>query len=207
LATFNQYLITSRQAHRHRWVTRRRALYVCLFVLFYSIGSNISQPIFYTHITNSANVTSCSSSSLIYSTYYPYFSLVTYSIIPVFVLSVFSVLTWRNVRSNVVRQRATLQQSVTRMLLAQIIVVLCTTVANLGNQMYFLNTSSVSKSAFRIAQETVASTVFTVFGFSTFCMSFYIYVMTSKAFRGNIRLLFRRREHRIGTDFPMPALT
>jgi hypothetical protein len=48
-------------------------------------------------------------------------AMIVYCLISISVLCVFSLLTWKNVQANLTRQR-TLQQSVTRMLFAQIVV-------------------------------------------------------------------------------------
>jgi hypothetical protein len=199
LASIKQYLFTSRRIRCHQWITRRRAVLASFFVLMIWAGLLSPAMIFYTNFINSANITVCNIINPIFAEYYAYISIVIYSLIPIFVLSIFSLLTWKNIRSNLIR-RQNLEQSLTRILLAQIVCVLLTTVPNAINQFYFFYTRTIPKSSLRLAQESVVSSVFTLLGFSTHSCSFYTYMFTSKAFRENIRSLFVLRQHRIEPD-------
>jgi hypothetical protein len=86
-----------------------------------------------------------------------------YSLTPIFILWIFSVLTWCNVRNNLRRHRG-LEQLLTRILFAQMVMVLLTSIPNFVNQMYFFYTRTISKNSLQLAQESVASSVFTLFG-------------------------------------------
>jgi hypothetical protein len=195
-AAINQYLVTSRKIRLHQLITRRRAVFISFFAIIFWTGVSSPALVFYTHVVNSINVTTCMVMDPTFAAYLAYFSIVVYSLIPMIVLSIFSLLTWYNVRSNLIRRRP-LEQSLTRLLLAQIVMVLLTSTANLVNQMYFFYTRTVSKDSLRLAQESVASSVLTLFGFSTHSISFYTYLFTSKAFRQNIRPIFVHRRNQV----------
>ena len=203
-AAINQYLVTSRQIRRHQWITRSRAGLISISIFLFWIGPLCPGFIFYTTVTNSANVTLCTILNPIFAESNAYTSIIVYSVIPIVFLSIFSFLTWRNVRNSFIRRRL-LEQTVTRLLLAQIIMVLFTTVPNLFNQLYFLYTRTIPKDPVRIAQESIVSSVFTLFVYSTYSCSFYVYVFTSKTFRETVRTSCFRRggRRRIRPDPPL----
>lgn len=195
LAAINQYLVTSRTIRLHQIITRRRAIYMSSFVAI--LWTVILSPmlVFYTHGTNSANATTCNIVNPIFAVYDAHLSILLYSLVPIVTLSIFSLLTWRNIRRNLLRRR-TLEQSLTRMLLAQIVMVLLTTIPSAVNQMYFFYTRTVPKDPLRLAQESILSSAYIVLSFLTHSMSFYTYLLTSKVFRRNIRsLLTAKRNH------------
>jgi hypothetical protein len=201
LAAINQYLITSRQVRYHYWITRRRAIYISSIVLLILIVPLSPGVVFYTHVVNSANMTVCSSAMTpIFAVYFTYISIVLYSLIPIILLSIFSLLTWFNVRNNNVLRRQGMKQALTRILLLQIIMVLLTTILNVINQIYFFYTQTIHKDSLRLAGESLVSSIFTIIGYSTHSISFYIYFSASKVFRKNIRLLFIKQQRRIQPD-------
>ena len=200
-AAINQYLLTSRSVRLRQLMTRRRAALTSLIVLGYETGLSIPSTLFYTHFTSSANITTCTSKDPTFAVYTAHLAIVTYSLIPIIVLSICSILTWRNLRSNLVRQRD-LEQSLARMLLAQIVMILLTSIANVINQMYFFYTRTVPKTSLRLAQESVASSIFTLFGFSAHSISFYVYALASKAFRQNIRSFIDLKRRRVHPGIP-----
>ena len=187
-AAINQYLVTSRRIRYHQWITRPRAYLISISIFLFWIGPLCPGFIFYTTATNSANVTLCTILDPIFAESNAYTSIIVYSVIPIVFLSIFSFLTWRNVRNGIIRRRL-LEQTVTRLLLAQIIMVLFTTVPNLFNQLYFLYTRTVPKDPVRLAQESIVSSLFTLFVYSTYSCSFYVYIFTSKSFRETVRTI------------------
>lgn len=195
-ATINQYLILSRIIQYHQLITRRRAIFISIFILLFWIGPLSSSIVFYIQVVNSANMTVCVAINPIFAVYYAYISIIIYSLVPIFVLSIFSLLIWHKFQSNII-QRRSLGQSLTRMLLAQIIIVLLTTIPNVITQIYFFYTRTTLKSSLRLAQESVVSSIFALLGSSTFSFSFYIYILTSKVYRQKIQSLFFQRQHRI----------
>ncbi|CAF1246101.1 unnamed protein product [Adineta ricciae] len=202
LAGLSQYLLTSRIVRLRHLITRKLTLLVAFsMILFFGL---LFSPVlfFYTHTTNSANVTICTTTNADFTAYN---GLIVYSSIPVIVLVVSSVLTWHNARSRLV-QGGNLQQNLARMLIIQFIVVLLTTVPNLFNQIYALSTRTVPKNAIRQAQENLLSSILGVLSFSTFGASFYIYIFASKAFRNNIRSLFHIHNRRVQPENEMARL-
>ncbi|UJR06714.1 hypothetical protein I4U23_011001 [Adineta vaga] len=201
LAAINQYLLTSRHIRCHHWITRRRAFIMCLFVIIYSLGLFSSNCVYYTHTQNSINMTQCDIPNIIAATYNIYNGLVTYSLLSIFVLSIFSFLTWQNIRNKIVR-RSQIEKALTRLLLAQIIVVLLTSLGFVIQRMYTLYTRDLPKNALQIAQENIASSVFAIIGYIIHTFSFPTYFLNSKMFRNNILSSILKRNHRIEPTIP-----
>ncbi|CAF1358679.1 unnamed protein product [Adineta steineri] len=196
LAAINQYLLTSRTVQYRDLITRRRAVFITIFILIFSFGLIGPALIFYTHVENSANMTLCSIANPVFVEYYTYLAIIIYTLIPVPLLTIFSLLTWYNIRHNLLQNR-NLEQSLTRLLFAQIIMVLLTTVPNIVGQTYFFYTRTMSKSLLRQAQESVLSSILNIFTFSTFSLPFYTYTVVSKPFRRNIKALFAFKQNRV----------
>ncbi|UJR06743.1 hypothetical protein I4U23_011032 [Adineta vaga] len=202
VAALNQYLFTSPIVRLRHLITRKLAILVVFSMLLLVDLMFIPLFIFYTHITNSANVTICTTTNINFTAYT---GLIIYSSIPVIVLTISSVLTWHNVR-NGLGQRGDLYQNLARMLISQVIIVLLTTIPNLFNQIYTLSTRTVSKSVIRQAQENLLSSILGLFSFSTFGASFYTYIFASRSFRNNIKGLFSVRNRRIQPAIEMAQL-
>ncbi|UJR06966.1 hypothetical protein I4U23_011254 [Adineta vaga] len=199
LAVMNQYLVTSRTVQYRELITRRRAVFIIIFIIIICIGFISPSLIFYTLVENSGNVTLCYVINPIFAEYYTYLAIIIYTLIPIPLLVIFSALTWYNVRHNLLQNR-NLEQSITRLLFAQIIMVLLTALPNLVGQTYFFYTRTISKSLLRHAQENVLSSILNLFTFSTFSLPFYTYIVVSKPFRRNIKSLFSFNQHRVYSD-------
>lgn len=185
LAIINQYLLTSRYIRYHQLITRRRSYFICFIILFYSIALLVPNFVYYKHVINSSNKTTCDISNPIAASYNAYIGIVVYCFIPIFVLSIFALLTYLNVRKLLVRQQQ-FEKTITRLLISQIIMVLFTTVPFVISRMYFLYTKTIWKSSLQLAQENVASSVTVLLTTSTHWMSFYVYLFASKTFRQNL---------------------
>ncbi|CAF1529298.1 unnamed protein product [Adineta ricciae] len=196
LAAANQYLLTSRHIRHHQWINRRRALLMCLVVTIYSLGSISPNLVYYTHIKNSINQTQCDITNTIAATYNTYNGLIIYSLLPIIVLSTFSLLTWWNIRHKMIRQ-ASIEQSLTRLVFAQITMVLLASIGFVIRRIYLLYTKDFAKNTYQIAQENVANSAFTLIGFIIHSFSFLTYLISSKPFRQNISSLLFTKKHRI----------
>mgnify|MGYP001025085670 FL=1 len=197
LASINQYLITSRIIRRHQWITRRRAIFISSFVVLFWIGPLSPSIVYHAHTyINLANVTICTAINPTFTLYYTYISIIIYSLIPILVLFLFSFLTWYNIRKQLIRHFE-IEQTLTRMLSAQIIMVLLTTLPNFCSQLYFFYTRTTMKSSLRLALENLMATILTLISSGIHSFSFYTYILTSKAFRQNILSLFQLNQHRI----------
>ncbi len=122
--------------------------------------------------------------------------------IPPVLMSMFSLITLRNLHSSRVRVHASHTQTnhlmrqrdihLTRMLIAQVIVYVLTTTPYPLNTIYQAITISIDKS---INREIIESFVYFITGtfllFINPTVSFYIYISTSKAFRGELKAACR----------------
>ena len=197
-ATFNQYLVTKSSVRFRQMLTRRRAIIICVFIYFYSAILVSPSLFYYTHVINAANQTVCDINNPIVATYNVYNSVVIYTGIPVFVLTLFSLLTWRNIRHRSNRQWSSLERAVARTLFAQVMIVLVAAIAFCSRRIYLLYTAGFRKSSIQIAQDRIITNVSTFFGFSIHGFTFFIYLAISKAFRRKFISLITR-QHRVST--------
>lgn len=197
-ATFNQYLVTKDSVRFRHMLTRRRAIIVCVIIYCYSALLVSPSLFYYTHMINAANQTICDVNNPIVATYIVYNSVVIYTGIPVFVLTLFSLLTWRNIRHRSNRQWSSLERAVARMLFAQVMIVLIAAVPFCARRIYLLYTADFRKSSIQIAQDRIITNVSTLFGFSIHGFTFFIYLAVSKAFRKNFLSLITR-QYRVST--------
>jgi len=205
-ATFNQYLLATNSVRCRQFMTRRRVKIVCVFIYFYCailLGPNL---FYYTHVINPSNQTTCDVANRIVSSYNVYNSIFIYTLIPVFVLILFSLLTWRNLR-NRTNRHSSLEQAVARMLFAQIVIVLIAAAAFCIRRIYLFYTTDLQTDSIRIAQNEIFTNVSTLFGFSIHGFTFFIYLAISKSFRNNILSLFYKTQHRIGVNLPGRVVT
>ncbi|CAF0753583.1 unnamed protein product [Adineta steineri] len=182
LASIDRYFITSDQVDRHRWISVRRAQYMILIVVFIWFILLIPNGIYYT-------LPSCTIINTIYAQFSPIFSLVTYSIFPLLVLAIFCVLTWFNLHSNRMKliRRNNMESQVNKMMIAQLCVILLTSVPNVILQIYTLSTRTMFKSTLRQAQEGLLSAVLSELGFVTHAGTFYVYLIASRSYRNNVK--------------------
>lgn len=197
-ATFNQYLVTTNSVRFRQMLTRRRSIIICVLIYCYCAILVSPSLLYYTHVTNAVNQTVCDVNNSIVTIYNVYNSIVIYTGIPVFVLTLFSLLTWRNIRHRSNRQWSSLEKAVARMLLAQVMIVLIAAVAFCARRIYLLYTTDFRKSSIQIAQDRIITNVSTLFGFSIHGFTFFIYLAISKAFRRKFISLITR-QYRVST--------
>lgn len=197
-ATFNQYMITMDSVRFRQMLTRRRAMIMSVLIYCYCAILFSPSLFYYTHVINSANQTVCDVNNPIVAVYNVYNSVVIYTGIPIFVLILFSLLTWRNIRQRSIRRRSSLEKTVARMLFAQVSIVLIAAIAFCARRIYLLYTADFRKTPIQIAEDRIITNVSTLFGFSIHGFTFFIYLTISKAFR---RKIFSHitRQHRVST--------
>lgn len=118
----------------------------------------------------------------------PVISLFVYNVIPINVLSLLCVMIWRKVRQLPGRP---LHDQVTRMIIAQIVVIVLTSLPSAIYAIYTLATRTTSKSSTRLAVENLVNTLCVLIGFSTHAVMFYVYLFASPQFRRNVRVTFQ----------------
>jgi hypothetical protein len=104
-----------------------------------------------------------------YALFRSYFIVVgLYLLIPVMILSVFGFLTYRQLQKLTAQQRnslSALTKQMTRMVLFQIIIVLIFVTPNALATIYFVATARMTKSVYRLAQESVIQVIFNIYGY------------------------------------------
>lgn len=196
-ATVNQFLVTTNSVRCRNLITKRRAIILCTFIYIYCAGLLAPNLFYYKHVLNAVNQTICDVPNPIVSSYNAYTSLIIYTLIPMSVLILFSLLTLKNIRKQLHR-RLDLEKTVTRVLFAQVIIVLIATVAYCIRRIYQLYTANIRKDAIRIAQDDIITSVSTLFGFSIHGFTFIVFFAISDAFRSNVLSLRPRRQRRVG---------
>ncbi|UJR32796.1 hypothetical protein I4U23_020258 [Adineta vaga] len=196
LAAIDRYFLSCHDAHRHRWITMKRARWAIFISIIFWSGVFSIYAIYYT----SPVPLSCTIVDPFFAYFVPYFNLVHYSILPLSVLFVFCMLTWQNLGqqpATYLRGGVRLYDQVTRMLIAQSIGIFITSVPNMTWQIYSVSTNSIQKNSLRIAQENLVNTICVLLGFSTHAITFYVYLISSSTFRQNIKQIFVHTPHRI----------
>jgi hypothetical protein len=123
----------------------------------------------------------------------PFVSLFVYSVIPITALSVLCFLIWHTLGqlpTTFLRGGHRLHDQVTRMIIAQIIVVIVTSSPSATYSLYTISTRTVSKNSVRVAIETLVNTVCVLIGFLTHAIMFYVYLIASPHFRQNVKAMF-----------------
>jgi hypothetical protein len=200
LASIDRYFVTSRQINRHQWITIQRARYMILIVVIFWLIAAIPNGIYYTS-------PSCTITNSVYALFSPAFILTTYSTAPSLILAVFCILTWFNlhdVRARIIRTNR-IQRQVNKMMIAQIFVVLLTSVPSAITQIYMLVTRTTVKSSLRQAQETLLTAALSMFGYTTHAGAFYAYLIASRSYRNNVKAIILRQTNRLNRVLPQMA--
>jgi hypothetical protein len=192
LASIERYFITSRHINRHRWITIQRARYMILIVVSIWLIALIPNAIYYTS-------PSCTITNSIYILFAPIFSLTTYSTLPLLVLATFCILTWSNLHEV---RTSRIQCQVHKMMIAQICVVLLTSVPNVIVQIYVLATRVTIKNTLRQAHEGLLTAALTMLGFITHAGTFYVYLIACRRYRKNVKAVIFPRRTRLNRVTP-----
>ena len=122
----------------------------------------------------------------------PIVSLIVYSVLPISVLSTLSSLIWHKLGQQPGRYLHgghRLSDQVTRMIVAQMIVVIVTSFPSAVYSVYTISTRTISKTPLRSSLENLVNTVCVLIGFLTHAIMFYVYLIASSNFRQNARLM------------------
>ena len=184
LASIDRYFVTSRQIHRHRWITLERTRCIIVLVVLAWLVAVIPNAIFYTS-------PSCTITDAVYSLASTIFSVAAYSVVPSAVMIVSSTLTWFNLRHAHARTRHRIrfQHQVNGMMLAQIAMVLFTAVPNALTQVYIAATRHMAKSPARQGYEEVVVAILSMLGYVTHAGTFYVYVIVSRGYRNKAKAI------------------
>ncbi|CAF1105540.1 unnamed protein product [Adineta steineri] len=214
LACFDRYLHSSPRAYIRQISSYKTAKISIGITSIVIIILHIHMPIYY-EISNSVdqfgNITpGCYGRKGIYRTFIAFWSTALYSLCPSFLMLVFGLLTFNNIRqtrqvlpripqTNQITRRRDIQLG--RMLAAQVLVIIIATLPISIYRLYASFTLSLTKDTFRLAVENLAyktANALTYFAHST---SFYLYTLTGTVFRREFFKIIRKYRHPNRTNF------
>jgi hypothetical protein len=208
LACLDRYLHSSTKAHIRRMSSLKTAK-LAIKITTVAITLSYSHTLAYYEITNVSNqfnniVPSCNGQTGIYRTFSAFWYLAMYSLCPSFLMLLFGSLALGNLRrhrrkvspapgSNQIARRTDMQLG--RMLIAQVLVIVISTLPFSIYQLYSSFTSNLTKSSLRIAQENLASGTANALTYFAHSSSFYLYTLTGTIFRKEVFKIIRRCWH------------
>jgi hypothetical protein len=157
---------------------------ICTLIIWLLIF--VPLPIFYNHVGNSSTTVVCISSRPTIDHYLGYWIITGYYFLPIVLTLILFSLTWHNLRQ-LLRRRRSLEGAVTRMMLIQMSVILITGVPAGVFVSYILATQYSTKTALRLALESLVFLILTLFTFLSNGISFWIYLFTSRTFRKHLK--------------------
>ncbi|CAF2913505.1 unnamed protein product [Rotaria sp. Silwood2] len=106
------------------------------------------------------------------------------SILPGTILGISGWLTYRNITSITrIQIRSTFQRSFTSMILLQIFTVVIPIIPFATMNIYQVITSSMTKSSYRIAQETLVLDISNIILYISYASNFYVYLISASSYR------------------------
>jgi hypothetical protein len=188
-----QYLLTLTRIKWHRLITRNRARYMIVSALLIWLLIFLPLVIFYTHIRMSPTTVTCTGFFPVIVFYGTYWLIVGFYFLPMIVITIFSSLTWYNLKQLRRRHRA-LDAAVTRMMLIQTCVLLANGIPGSIFYCYSLATKNVTKTLLRTIYEDLIFVVLTLATFFTNSSAFWVYLIASATFRKHIKaFVFQHR--------------
>ncbi|CAF0855586.1 unnamed protein product [Adineta steineri] len=195
LQSIDAYFCSSRSPTWRQKSNVRMARYYIVGFLFLWICHVMPYGILYNLLTKGSTsiCTTINPNFVRYNTYFV--NLCLYAVIPIIIVTVFSFLTYRNLRTLTTQDRhslSTLTRQMISLALLQVITLLVFQVPYAIVQIYSLVTMNLAKSTYRQAQEEVVNYFFHGYVYGTFACSFYCYCIVSKRFRKEVFDVLRR---------------
>ena len=187
LAVIDRYLLI--RSHYHRQFTLNQARILILFAALFWLSFFSMYAVYFLAPTSG----SCRLVNPIMIQLMPFISLFVYNVIPISVLSLLCFLIWHTLGqlpSTYLHDGHRLHDQVTRMIIAQILVVILTSTPSACYSIYTISTRTISKNQYRLAVENLVNTVCVLIGFLTHSMMFYVYLIASPHFRRSIKIMF-----------------
>lgn len=183
LVSIDRFLMTCRTGRYRQLLTKRKAVIIVTILFLIYLAISIEDAITY----YSAPLCRSPVAPFVYTQFVSYFSWVVTFGLPLIILTIFSLLTWRNLRVSIPGRRNHLQEQVNRMMFAQFALMFLSTLPIVVMRVYRLCTDWQKKSALQTAQETLAFNLATTVGYASPIGSFYLYFLVSAVFRQNVR--------------------
>jgi hypothetical protein len=189
LAAIDRYFHSCLDLRRQRWITiNQTRLTIAIIAIVCLVGFS-PYAVFYTVSTAS----SCSIVDPVFAYFQPSLALFFHNLGPLIVLTIICILIWQNLGQHVtfyLRGSVRSYDQVTRMVIAEIIVIFVTTFPTIIWEIYTIATQAITKSSLRVAQEAIIDTVFTLPAYCPYTIMFYVYLSVSPVFRRNVKNLF-----------------
>ena len=205
LASIDRFLNSCRQQKYRKWSrlsTARRPVAICVLIW---IGHAIPSIVYYQIVpfSSSGNKTSFTC-SLVSNTYFNNYIIyfvypVLYGVIPITVLAVMSMMTYRNMNMlQLARQRQIVQRYLTLMMLVQIPIIIVSLIPYAVFAEYLLLTATMIRPADQVARETIINNMFSLLFYMIFACSFVVFFISSPTFRQEAKtLLLYRNQNRM----------
>ncbi|CAF1007868.1 unnamed protein product [Rotaria sordida] len=187
LAAVDRYILI-RSQYRTKITLNQARLAIILAAIFWLGFFSIYAVFFVAPTPNSCRLVNSIMSQLM-----PFISFFVYSVIPIVVLSVLCRLIWHTLGQlpvTYIHGGNRLHDQVTRMIIAQIIIVIITSLPSAVYSVYTISTRTVTRSPWRSAIETLVNTVCVLIGFLTHAIMFYVYLIASTTFHKNVKTMF-----------------
>lgn len=130
------------------------------------------------------------------------------SILPATILGITGWLTYRNITSIIgIQLRGKFQRSLTSMIFLQIVAIIIPIIPYATTNVYQVITSSMVKSSYRLARETLISNITNILVYTSYASSFYVFIISTPAYRRDfLRLILfcYTRNHWNNNIRPMP---
>ncbi|UJR34268.1 hypothetical protein I4U23_021672 [Adineta vaga] len=191
MATFDRYLITSRNAHlRNLSTTKHRTIQIILIIFLLFSLHNIPVAIFF-HVSPTGH---CDISSTGYLYYYLYaIQILFHGIIPIIFLSIFGTLTFQHLKKLQIHGHLNVDKQLSRMLLLMSTAIIISSIPYCIEQIYYVmfSRNNTEPSSLFFLLHVISSILFYTYPVS----SYYIYFISTPHFRHEIKRLFRCNQH------------
>ncbi|CAF0915213.1 unnamed protein product [Adineta ricciae] len=191
LASVNCFLTTSRDIHRRRLVSLTRSRLSVLLIVILWLVHGLFNPILTELVIIPGKSSTCSLTNLIATTYTGFFLRpILIGVFPISILSIFGMLTYRNLHLMHHRRRFD-QQIVCKMLLFQMIAYVVGTAPYASFYAYQTISSTLRvKSTIERAQESLSLDFINIIFYTPQASPFYVYYLSSGIFRKQVKDLF-----------------
>ena len=190
LATFDRYLISSRNAHLRTLNTNKQQTFVLIGWLIVTISAHSVPVAIYYDVSPTGE---CYISSEMYSYYYLYiFQIILHSFIPMIFLTLFGTLTYRNLKSRSMfarRRHRHGDKQLSRMLVLMSITIVLSSIPYCIEQFIYImiyHGTDHHRTSFIFFYHVISTLLF----YTNPVASFYIFYVSTRSFRVQIHKLF-----------------
>jgi len=196
LASINCFLLTCRQLRRRRLVSLSICRVCIIIAALFWLIHGLFNPFLTELIIITGKSPTCSLTSLIASNYTGFFLRpILIGIFPICTLSIFGILTYRNL-NQLRHKRRFEQQTLCKMLLFQMIAYVLGTLPYATFYAYQSITTAIrTKSSIERAQENSILDFINIIFYMPQASPFYVYYLSSKAFRKQVKDIFLCHQH------------